>query len=64
MLDMTQEELARRAKITRVTLRQFEQGGERTRESTVELIQRALGQAGVEFIGTDAVRVRSADDRP
>jgi transcriptional regulator with XRE-family HTH domain len=61
LLEWTQQQLADRAHVGVVTIRQFEQGGE-PRRATLEVIQRAFESAGVEFIpengGGHGVRLR------
>lgn len=59
LLRLDQEDLARRAQVSVVTIRRLEgaDGTERVAESTVEGIRRALEDAGAEFIA-DGVRRR------
>jgi len=62
LLDWTQQELADRARVGIVTVRQFEGGLNEPRRATLEVIRRALEAAGVEFIqengGGPGVRLR------
>ena len=62
LLDWTQQELADRAGVGIVTVRQFEGGLNAPRRATLEVIRRALEVAGVEFIrengGGPGVRLR------
>jgi transcriptional regulator with XRE-family HTH domain len=62
LLDWTQQELADRAGVGIVTVRQFEGGLNEPRRATLEVIRRALEVAGVEFIqengGGPGVRLR------
>ena len=62
LLDWTQQELADRAGVGIVTVRQFEGGLNEPRRATLEVIRRALESAGVEFIQEDGggpgVRIR------
>jgi transcriptional regulator with XRE-family HTH domain len=53
LLDWTQQELANRAGVGTVTVRQFEGGLNEPRRATLEVIRRALEAAGVEFIQED-----------
>jgi predicted transcriptional regulator len=50
LLDWSQRHLADQARIGVVTVRQFEAGAVQARNSTLDVIQRALEAAGVEFI--------------
>ena len=50
LLDWTQQELADRAGIGIVTVRQVEAGLSKPRRATLEVIKRAMEAAGVEFI--------------
>ena len=50
LLDWTQQELADRARVGIVTVRQFEAGLNEPRRATLEVIKRALEAAGIEFI--------------
>jgi transcriptional regulator with XRE-family HTH domain len=50
LLAWSQQELADAAKVGVVTVRQFESGGAQPRNSTLDVIQRALEAAGVIFI--------------
>ena len=50
LLDLTQAELAGLAKVNVNTLVDFENGTRATHPRTIEAIQRALEQAGIEFI--------------
>jgi ribosome-binding protein aMBF1 (putative translation factor) len=58
LVDLSQQELALAAKVGVVTVRQFEAGAAQPRNSTAEVIQRALEAAGVEFTNGDAPGVR------
>lgn len=64
LLDWSQQQLADAARVGIVTVRQFEGGGARPRNATLEVISRALESAGVEFIaengGGPGVRLRKA----
>ena len=61
LLDWTQGDLARAARLSAVTIRAFERGGE-MRESNRSLLRMTLERAGVEFIadngGGPGVRLR------
>jgi transcriptional regulator with XRE-family HTH domain len=62
LIDWSQIELAEAARVGVVTVRQFEKGAAEPRNSTLEVLQRALESAGVEFIaengGGAGVRLR------
>ena len=62
LLDWTQQDLAERAGVGIVTVRQVEAGVSEPRRATLEVIRRALEGAGVEFIdengGGTGVRLR------
>ena len=62
LLDWSQQELADRAGVGIVTLRQLEGGNTQPRRATFDVIRRALESAGVEFIdengGGPGVRLR------
>jgi predicted transcriptional regulator len=62
LLDWTQQELAHRAGVGIVTVRQVEAGTTEPRRATIDVIQRALTTAGVQFIdengGGPGVRLR------
>jgi len=62
LVDWSQADLAARAGVGIVTVRQFERGGHDPRRATLEVIRRAFEAAGVEFIdengGGPGVRLR------
>lgn len=62
LLDWSQQDLADRAGVGIVTVRQLEAGSNQPRRATLEVIQRAFESAGVEFIdengGGPGVRLR------
>jgi transcriptional regulator with XRE-family HTH domain len=62
LLEWTQQELADRAGVGIVTVRQFEGGLNEPRRATLEVIRHALEAAGVDFIqengGGPGVRLR------
>jgi transcriptional regulator with XRE-family HTH domain len=62
LLGWTQQELADQAKVGIVTVRLFEAGKNEPRRATLEVIERALQSAGIEFIdengGGPGVRLR------
>jgi predicted transcriptional regulator len=64
LIDWSQMELAERASVGIVTIRQLEAGVHAPRRSTLDVVQRALEAAGVEFIdengGGPGVRLRKA----
>lgn len=63
LMNWTQDDLAKAAKVGIVTVRQFEAGNAEPRNSTLVVISQALEGAGVEFIpqngGGPGVRLRS-----
>ena len=64
LLDWSQQELADRAKVGIVTVRQLEAGAHQPRRATLDVVRRCLEAAGVEFIeengGGVGVRLRTA----
>jgi transcriptional regulator with XRE-family HTH domain len=64
LLDWSQGELAERARVGIVTVRQLEAGMHQPRRATLDVIRRAFETAGVEFIdengGGSGVRLRKA----
>jgi transcriptional regulator with XRE-family HTH domain len=54
LLDWSQADLADRARVGIVTVRQFEAGAHAPRRATIEVIKRACEAAGVEFIDETA----------
>ena len=64
LIDWSQMELAERASVGIVTIRQLEAGVHAPRRSTLDVVQRALEAAGVEFIdengGGPGVRLQKA----
>ena len=64
LLDWSQQELADRAKVGIVTVRQLEAGAHQPRRATLDVVRRCLEAAGVEFIeengGGAGVRLRTA----
>lgn len=50
LVNWSQQQLADAARVGVVTVRQFEVGGSEPRNATLDVIQRALEAAGVEFI--------------
>jgi DNA-binding transcriptional regulator YiaG len=63
LLDWSQQELADRAKVGVVTVRQLEAGTNQPRRATLDVVRRCLETAGVEFIeengGGGGVRLRT-----
>ena len=57
LLKWTQATLAHRAGLSTVTLNMIENEAVRPRESTLEAIQHALEQGGVDFLAEDGVGV-------
>jgi predicted transcriptional regulator len=64
LLDWSQQDLATAATVGLVTVHQLEAGTSRPRSATLEVVKRALEQAGVEFIdengGGPGVRLRKS----
>ena len=62
LLDWSQQDLADKAGVGIVTIRQLEAGKTEPRRSTLEVVRRALETAGIEFIeengGGQGVRFR------
>ena len=62
LLDWSQQDLAGRAAVGIVTVRQLEAGAHEPRRATLDVIQRAFESAGVEFIdengGGSGVRLK------
>jgi transcriptional regulator with XRE-family HTH domain len=62
LLDWSQQQLADRAGVGIVTVRQLEAGETQSRRATLEVIKRAMEAAGVEFLeengGGPGVRLR------
>jgi transcriptional regulator with XRE-family HTH domain len=50
LLDWSQQELAERARVGVVTVRQLEAGTHQPRRATLEVVRRCLESAGIEFI--------------
>ena len=67
LLDWSQQDLADRAGVGIVTVRQVEAGVKKPRRATLDVIRRAFEQAGVDFLdengGGAGVRFRSRSDR-
>ena len=67
LLDWSQQELADRAGVGIVTVRQVEAGVKKPRRATLDVIRRAFEQAGVDFLdengGGAGVRFRGRSPR-
>ena len=67
LLGWSQQELADKAAVGVVTVRQLEAGAHRPRRATLEVIRRCLEEAGVEFIeengGGFGVRLREPESK-
>jgi transcriptional regulator with XRE-family HTH domain len=67
LLDWSQQELADKAKIGIVTVRQLEAGRNEPRKATLDVVRRALEAAGIEFIdengGGPGVRLKKPSKR-
>jgi DNA-binding XRE family transcriptional regulator len=58
LLNWTQKELGEKARVSDMTIRQFELGTTNPMRATLDALQRALEKAGVEFIEDDGVRMK------
>ena len=67
LLDWSQAELADKAAVGIVTVRQFEAGSHEPRRATLDVIKRAFESAGVEFIdqngGGPGLRLKKRQQR-
>ena len=67
LLDWSQQELAEKAGVGVVTIRQLEASSHEPRRATLDVIRRAFEGAGVDFIEGDGkgpgVRLRKLDDK-
>jgi transcriptional regulator with XRE-family HTH domain len=67
LLDWSQQELAQKAGVGIVTLRQLEAGAHEPRRATLEVVKRCLESAGVEFIdengGGPGVRLKKVTEK-
>ncbi|MBI1326048.1 MAG: helix-turn-helix domain-containing protein [Alphaproteobacteria bacterium] len=61
ILGWSQNDLAERTGISATSIGSIETGNVSPRESTISLIEKAFENAGIEFIGTDGVRLKSGD---
>ena len=61
LLDWTQDELAAKAAVSVVTIRNFEKGRSSPQRATLEVVRRALETAGVELTngGQPGVRLKA-----
>ena len=61
LLDWTQDELAAKAAVSVVTIRNFEKGRSSPQRATLEVVRRALEAAGVELTngGQPGVRLKA-----
>jgi len=57
LLDWSQQQLADTSKIGNATIRNFEGGKSAPQHATLDVLQRALEAAGVEFINGTGVRL-------
>ena len=68
LLDWSQQELADRAEIGIVTVRQLEAGARESHRATLQVVRRSFESAGVEFIdengGGPGVRLRKLSKKP
>ncbi|MFA5592675.1 MAG: helix-turn-helix transcriptional regulator [Micavibrio sp.] len=63
ILNWSQQDLAQRTGISATSIGAIENGQTTPRESTVSTIRKTLENSGIEFIGMDGVRTKSADVR-
>lgn len=59
LLNWSQSELSKRTNISTTSIGNIEAGNTQPRESTLKLIRQAFENAGIEFIGTEGMRMRS-----
>lgn len=59
LLDWSQQQLADASKIGNATIRNFEGGKSAPQHATLDVLQRALESAGVEFINGTGVKLRT-----
>ena len=68
LLGWTQQELAERSGVGVVTIHQLETGANQPRRATVDVVERALQAAGIEFIeengGGPGVRLKKSPKKP
>ena len=68
LLDWSQQDLADKAEIGIVTVRQLEAGGHQPRRATLKVVKQCFENAGVEFIdengGGAGVRLRKSSKKP
>lgn len=58
-MDWSQQDLANASKIGNATIRNFEGGNSGPQHATLNVLQRALEAAGIEFINHSGVRLRT-----
>jgi transcriptional regulator with XRE-family HTH domain len=67
LLDWSQQDLAKQARVGIVTVRQLESGFHEPRSATLQVVRQALERAGVEFIdangGGPGVRLKKSERR-
>lgn len=59
LLNWSQSELSRRTGISTTSIGNIEAGNTQPRESTLKLIRQAFENAGIEFIGTEGMRLKN-----
>lgn len=59
LLDWSQAELSRRTNISTTSIGNIESGNTQARESTLSVIRTAFERGGIEFIGTEGVRLQT-----
>jgi transcriptional regulator with XRE-family HTH domain len=58
LLNWSQSELSKRTGISTTSIGNIEAGNTQARESTLKLIRKAFENAGIEFIGTEGMRIK------
>lgn len=59
LLNWSQSELSKRTSISTTSIGNIEAGNTQARESTLKIIRNAFENAGIEFIGTEGIRMRN-----
>lgn len=59
LLNWSQSELSKRTSISTTSIGNIEAGNTQARESTLRIIRQAFENAGIEFIGTEGMRIKN-----
>lgn len=59
LLNWSQSELSKRTNISTTSIGNIEAGNTQARETTLKIIRHAFENAGIEFIGTEGIRMRN-----